>query len=37
MEQAALAAVRQWRFKPAMRNGVPISVVYHLSLGPPTR
>lgn len=24
LEQAALAAVRQWRYKPAMRDGVPV-------------
>ena len=37
MEQAALAAVKQWRFEPATRNGAPISVVYHLALSSASR
>lgn len=37
LEQAALAAVKQWRFEPATRNGAPISVVYHLTLSTAAR
>jgi|GEM_PF-2648165 len=29
---AALDAVRQWKFKPAIRNGVPVRVFYNLTI-----
>jgi TonB family protein len=41
LDEQAIAAVRQWRFRPAMKNGVPVSVkvsvqvVFHLFGNPP--
>jgi protein TonB len=32
LDQAALDAVRRWRFKPALRNGKPVKVFYILTV-----
>jgi TonB family protein len=32
LDQQAVAAVRQWRFAPARRNGVPVDVVVDVSV-----
>jgi periplasmic protein TonB len=32
LEHAALAAVRQWRFRPATRNGVPIPSIVEIEM-----
>jgi TonB family protein len=32
LDQQAVAAVRQWRFSPARRHGVPVDVVVDVSV-----
>lgn len=32
LSHSAFEAVRQWHFKPAMRDGQPIAVIYHLTI-----
>ncbi len=32
LEQAAIEAVRQWRFEPATLNGKPVAVLYNLTI-----
>jgi TonB family protein len=32
LTEAAVETVRQWRYRPAVRNGVPVSVVYNLTI-----
>jgi protein TonB len=32
LDQQAVAAVRQWRFSPARRNGAPVDVVVDVSV-----
>jgi protein TonB len=32
MDRAALAAVRQWKFKPALLNGTPRAAVMHVTV-----
>lgn len=32
LDEAAVAAVRQWKFRPAIRNGSPVEVIYILSV-----
>jgi TonB family protein len=29
-EAAAIAAIRQWRYEPALRNGEPIDVMFRI-------
>ncbi len=31
--EAAIAALKQWRFRPEERNGVPVDVYYTLTVG----
>jgi TonB family protein len=32
LDQAAMDAVRQWRFKPGTHNGEPVAVFYNLTV-----
>lgn len=32
LDEAALAAVRQWRFRPGKLNGQPVDVIFHLTV-----
>jgi len=32
LDQRAIDAVRQWRFSPATRQGVPVDVIVHVSV-----
>ena len=32
LEEAAVEAVRQWTFEPATKNGLPVPVVFNLTI-----
>jgi protein TonB len=32
LDQQAIKAAQQWRFKPGMRNGVPVSVIVSIAI-----